>query len=181
MRDSLLSILRMKYKKGTRINLIRMDDPQAPPKDTQGTVTGVDDAGHILVNWDNGSGLNVVLGEDVVELVMCEEMIKLRKWLDDKKIEWIDYSDSTIMPPDEMMLLSEVHRTRFTINGVEFSVINGYGTYGGSGVLDANEGLLEMKCGNEDDVRGWLTAKDIEEYIIRSGLLKDRYNEYKEV
>lgn len=171
MNKGILRILKQKYKKGTRIRLVKMDDPQAPPLGTEGTVTGVNDAGHILVSWDNGSGLNVVYGEDIVELVMCEEMEKLRKWLNDKGIEWFDYSDASFMPQEELALLSEVHRTRFRINDVDFSVINGYGTYGGSGVLDENEGLLEMKCSNEDDVRGWLTAQQIEEYIVRSGLL----------
>jgi hypothetical protein len=37
-----------------------MDDPAAPPIGTQGTVTGVDDIGDILVDWNNGSSLNVV-------------------------------------------------------------------------------------------------------------------------
>ena len=41
-----------------------MDDVQAPPIGTKGTVTGVDDTASIMVNWDNGSGLNVVYGED---------------------------------------------------------------------------------------------------------------------
>ena len=41
-----------------------MNDFQAPPLGTKGTVTGVDDTGSILVNWDNGSHLNVVYGED---------------------------------------------------------------------------------------------------------------------
>ena len=41
-----------------------MDDPQAPPVGTKGTVIAVDDIGSILVHWDNGSGLNVVYGED---------------------------------------------------------------------------------------------------------------------
>ena len=46
-----------------------MDDPQAPPIGTQGTVMGVDDIGSIMVAWDNGSGLNVVYGEDIVRKV----------------------------------------------------------------------------------------------------------------
>ena len=58
--------LRTEYPKGTRVELVRMDDPQAPPVGTEGTVTGVDDTGSLLVDWDNGSGLNVVYGEDVV-------------------------------------------------------------------------------------------------------------------
>ena len=57
------------YPAGTRVELIRMDDPQAPPVGTCGTVTGVDDTGSLLMNWDNGSALNVVFGEDIVKKV----------------------------------------------------------------------------------------------------------------
>jgi hypothetical protein len=49
---------------GTRIVLAKMDDPQAPPRGTKGTVTGVDDLGDLLVAWDNGSGLKAILGQD---------------------------------------------------------------------------------------------------------------------
>lgn len=56
--------LRKDYPVGCRVELIRMDDEQAPPVGTRGMVRGVDDTGSILVSWDNGSGLNVVYGED---------------------------------------------------------------------------------------------------------------------
>ena len=42
-----------------------MDDVQAPPIGTKGTVKGVDDIGSIMVKWDNGCGLHVVYGEDI--------------------------------------------------------------------------------------------------------------------
>ena len=57
------------YPAGTRVELVRMDDAQAPPVGTKGTVKGVDDTGSLLMRWDNGSGLNVVYGEDVVRKV----------------------------------------------------------------------------------------------------------------
>lgn len=56
--------LRQQFPVGCRVKLLKMDDPQAPPIETMGTVTGVDDAGSIMVRWDNGSGLSVVWGED---------------------------------------------------------------------------------------------------------------------
>lgn len=56
--------LRKEYPAGTRVKLTRMDDVQAPPIGTKGTVKGVDDTASIMVAWDNGSGLNVVYGED---------------------------------------------------------------------------------------------------------------------
>lgn len=61
--------LKERYPAGTRVKLVQMDDPQAPPVGTLGTVKGVDDTGSIMVNWDNGSGLNVVWGEDEVRKI----------------------------------------------------------------------------------------------------------------
>lgn len=61
--------IRKEYPTGTRVELLRMDDVQAPPIGTLGTVLGVDDTGSLLMRWDNGSGLNVVYGEDLVRKV----------------------------------------------------------------------------------------------------------------
>ena len=64
-----VAAVRQKYPAGTRVKLIMMDDPQAPPAGTKGTVIGVDDTGSLLMNWDNGSGLNVIYGVDQVQIV----------------------------------------------------------------------------------------------------------------
>ena len=40
--------VRREYPTGTRVELIRMDDPQAPPTGTRGTVAGVDDTASIM-------------------------------------------------------------------------------------------------------------------------------------
>ena len=61
--------VRREYPVGARVELLRMEDVQAPPIGTQGTVLGVDDTGSLLMRWDNGSGLNVVYGEDLVRKV----------------------------------------------------------------------------------------------------------------
>jgi hypothetical protein len=61
--------LRKQYPNGTRVELVQMDDVQAPPPGTKGTVTGVDDTGSLMVSWDNGSGLNVIYGEDIVRKI----------------------------------------------------------------------------------------------------------------
>ena len=53
------------YTVGCRVELLRMDDPQAPPIGTKGTVRYVDDIGSLGVAWDNGSSLQVVYGEDL--------------------------------------------------------------------------------------------------------------------
>jgi hypothetical protein len=57
--------IRAQYPVGCRVELIKMDDIQAPPIGTKGTVTGVDDIGSIMVSWDNGSTLHIVNGEDI--------------------------------------------------------------------------------------------------------------------
>lgn len=69
--------LRQRYPVGTRIVLHRMDDPYAPiPPGTKGMVTYVDDMGQIGVNWDNGSGLSLVPGEDSFSKVSGPEKTK---------------------------------------------------------------------------------------------------------
>lgn len=67
--DRQLKALRKQYPDGTRVELLQMDDIQAPPLGTMGTVYGIDDTGSLLVRWDNGSGLSVIFGEDVVRKV----------------------------------------------------------------------------------------------------------------
>ena len=64
--------IRSQYPAGTRVELVQMDDAQAPPMGTLGTGWGGDDTGSIMVHWDNGSGLNVVYGGDVCRKVAKE-------------------------------------------------------------------------------------------------------------
>ena len=45
--------IRREYPAGTRVELLRMDDAQAPPAGMKGTVLGVDDTGSLLMRWDN--------------------------------------------------------------------------------------------------------------------------------
>ena len=45
--------IRRDYPAGTRVELVRMDDVQAPPAGTKGTVKGVDDTGSLLMRWDS--------------------------------------------------------------------------------------------------------------------------------
>ena len=64
IRPDQLRSLREQYPEGSRVELLQMDDQQAPPAGTLGTVIGVDDIGSIMVRWDNGCGLSVVWGVD---------------------------------------------------------------------------------------------------------------------
>lgn len=65
-----LTALREKFPAGSRVELVRMEDPYRRMElGMQGTVRLVDDTGTIHVSWDNGSGLGVVYGEDQCKLV----------------------------------------------------------------------------------------------------------------
>lgn len=61
--------IRSQYPPGTRVELLNMDDVQAPPPGTKGTVQCVDDLGSLIIAWDNGSGLNVIPGVDAVRII----------------------------------------------------------------------------------------------------------------
>lgn len=67
--DAELKAIREMYPKGARIELVEMDDEEAPPIGTKGTVRYVDDAAGIGVNWDNGSTLAVIFGVDRIKKI----------------------------------------------------------------------------------------------------------------
>lgn len=92
MRDCIIESLKKQFPVGSRVELIKMDDKQAPPIGTRGTVKGVDDIGSIMVAWDNGSSLNVIYGEDecrALDVVKTICYSKERIW--DKKEEAIEF------------------------------------------------------------------------------------------
>ena len=64
--------IRAQYKAGARVELIEMDDPQAPPAGTRGTVIAVDDIGRLVVNLGNGCGLNAIPGKDRSRIITEE-------------------------------------------------------------------------------------------------------------
>ena len=60
--------LRATYPKGTRVELVQMNDLYAKLKPgDKGTVDFIDDTGTIFCTWDSGSTLGVVYGEDKVK------------------------------------------------------------------------------------------------------------------
>ena len=69
-----IAVLRQKYPKGTMVQLLLMEDAQAPPPGTLGEVQGVDDAGQILVHWQTGSSLNLLPGIDSFRIVQSGEV-----------------------------------------------------------------------------------------------------------
>lgn len=59
--------LKEEYPAGTRVELVYMDDPYNTKlfPGCRGTVRAVDSIGTIHVDWDCGSSLGIVYGEDV--------------------------------------------------------------------------------------------------------------------
>ena len=70
-----IAALRQKYPAGTMVQLLSMEDAQAPPPGTLGEVQGVDDAGQILVHWQTGSSLNLLPGVDIFRILREEELL----------------------------------------------------------------------------------------------------------
>lgn len=94
---------------------------------------------------------------------MVEEMLKLRKLLTEQEIEWHDCSE----PPEYPL---RIDRTHFDYNGFSWSVVNGFGTYGGynSHFNKKNQGLLELMSAAVGDGEpvGFLTAEQAMRLIL---------------
>ena len=70
LRPEQVERIRQQYPAGTRICCDNMpDDPQPIEPGTLGTVRGVDDAGQVMVSWDNGRGLSLISGVDSFHIV----------------------------------------------------------------------------------------------------------------
>lgn len=61
--DEVLKRVKCEYPIGSKVELVQMNDPQAPPVGTKGTVIDIDDVASLIVKWDNGCGLYVVYRE----------------------------------------------------------------------------------------------------------------------
>lgn len=62
--------LKAQYPKGTRVELVNMQDPYtyiAPG--TQGTVEAVDDIGTVHVKWDDGHRIGAAYGADKIRKI----------------------------------------------------------------------------------------------------------------
>jgi len=64
-----IEALSRRYPTGTTVELIDMDNCQAPPAGTLGKIFGVDSMGSVLVKWDNGSMLSLIPGVDSFRIV----------------------------------------------------------------------------------------------------------------
>ena len=90
---------------------------------------------------------------------MTSEMIKLRILLDLNDIAWVDASEDRHH--------YSIYRTHFEHRGYLWSVIHGFGTYGGWSSYSQDRGLLEVmsEAINGGEPIGYLTAEDVMEYV----------------
>lgn len=89
---------------------------------------------------------------------ICPEMLKLRDILDEMSIAWTDDSDP--LTPDTIEC--RIYRTTFYANSARYSVVYGFGTYGGWNRFSekADPQRLELMI-NSEEPTGWHTAEDI--------------------
>lgn len=95
------------------------------------------------------------------------EMVRLRSNLDMLGIAWVDKSSTT---PD-----CWICRTHFFINGNRWSVVHGYGTYGGYSFYNDHDAMkleLMTNAQNDGEPIGYLTANEILK-LINDEVLKN--------
>lgn len=70
MHPEVLKRIRKQYPVGCTVEIIEMCDPYRDmPAGLRGTVTHVDDTGTVFADWENGSTLGAVFGEDRIRRV----------------------------------------------------------------------------------------------------------------
>ncbi len=72
--ENRIDMLRKQYPVGTRIQIDHMEDDYAVPCGTKGKIIGVDDAGSLLMKWDNGSSLSIIPEVDSFHKIEQEEI-----------------------------------------------------------------------------------------------------------
>ena len=62
------------YPPGTRVEVVSLCNEEEHLKPgMKGTVVGVDDQPALLVNWDNGSSLSLLIGQDQFAVIQQEK------------------------------------------------------------------------------------------------------------
>ena len=72
MNKEFVNLYKALYPKGTRVEVILMDDPRPIPSGTRGTVDLVDDMGTVHCTFDNGRQLGLIPEADIFKKVWRE-------------------------------------------------------------------------------------------------------------
>ncbi|MHB1151646.1 MAG: DUF4314 domain-containing protein [Eubacteriales bacterium] len=68
------------YPIGTRIELMSLCNYEhGMPRGLRGEVVGVDDQPALLMNWDNGRTLSILIGEDSFRKLTAEEILEEKR------------------------------------------------------------------------------------------------------
>ena len=66
--------VRAQYPPGTRVEVISLcNEEEHLRPGTKGTVVGMDDQPALLVHWDNGSSLSLLIGQDQFRVIPEQE------------------------------------------------------------------------------------------------------------
>ena len=118
MRPEQVKRIKEQYPAGTRICCDGMsDDPHPIEPGTLGTVRGVDDAGQVMMKWDNGRSLSLIPGLDSFHVVQpktsqvqsesLQSVKNLVKLLSEKVDEMIEHLGTDIQDFDIDELLAD--------------------------------------------------------------------------
>lgn len=103
-------------------------------------------------------------------IVIVDEMKKFRELLDKNGIEWVDASDAL----DTERYICRTHPK----NHRRWSVVNGFGTYGGYDFDEKNRGLLEIMF--DGKIMGHCKAEETYK-IVQIIELSERVNNGKKI
>lgn len=70
-----IKLIKEKYKNGMQVELESMSDTYAIANGTKGVIDHVDSVGTIHVNWENGSNLGLIVGEDKFNIINNEKNV----------------------------------------------------------------------------------------------------------
>lgn len=157
--NELVEQIRKDYPAGCRVELLEMDDAQAPSIGTLGTVTSVDDTGSIHVTWDTGGSLAIVYGVD-----KCEQ-IKLIYIPSQEELEAQEYLKRYRYMHDEVFRYKLLSRLQ-----MDCEYYLGYGNRAGDRLWAGNEQdhietMKNLYLSFPDEKKPqWITLDDISEY-----------------
>ena len=112
--------IKEKYTEGTRIELNLMKGESQMPSGLKGTVTHVDDAGQVHIDWDNGSSLALNVIEDSFKIIDEDTKIKVLFIEPHKYPRVIDLNDTLEdMQKQQSKCLAAMLNHQITGNGID--------------------------------------------------------------